>query len=103
MVGPGGVRRRVPTARARRPLRPDELLRFDGLAERPEARPRDELLASMVAPDADAVYDGGVHAIDLSAMRPMVAHPGDPDRGIPSDPTNGAFVDELGRVSVDIA
>ncbi len=33
----------------------------------------------------------------------MVAHPGDPDRGIPSDPTNGAFVDELGEVAIDIA
>jgi 3-isopropylmalate/(R)-2-methylmalate dehydratase large subunit len=56
-----------------------------------------------VAPDPDAVYDGGVHTIDLSAMRPMVAHPGDPDRGVPSDPTNGAFVDEIGEVRVDIA
>jgi len=32
-----------------------------------------------------------------------VAHPGDPDRGIPSDPTNGAFVDEIGEVPIDIA
>ncbi len=54
-------------------------------------------------PDADAVYAGGVHTIDLETMRPMVAHPGDPDHGIPSDPTNGAFVDELGEVAVDIA
>jgi 3-isopropylmalate/(R)-2-methylmalate dehydratase large subunit len=36
-------------------------------------------------------------------MRPMVAHPGDPDHGVPSDPTNGAFVDEIGEVKVDIA
>jgi 3-isopropylmalate/(R)-2-methylmalate dehydratase large subunit len=56
-----------------------------------------------VAPDPDAEYAGGVHTIDLSAMRPMVAHPGDPDRGIPSDPTNGAWVDELGDVEVEIA
>jgi len=33
----------------------------------------------------------------------MVAHPGDPDHGVPSDPTNGAFVDELGEVAIDIA
>jgi 3-isopropylmalate/(R)-2-methylmalate dehydratase large subunit len=33
----------------------------------------------------------------------MVAHPGDPDRGIPSDPTNGAFVDEIGEVPIEIA
>jgi 3-isopropylmalate/(R)-2-methylmalate dehydratase large subunit len=56
-----------------------------------------------VAPDPGAVYAGGVHAIDLSAMRPMVAHPGDPDRGIPSDPTNGAWIDDIGEVEIDIA
>jgi len=56
-----------------------------------------------VRPDPEAVYDGGVFRIDLSAMRPMVAHPGDPDHGVPSDPTNGAFVDELGAVDIDIA
>ncbi|HVS02741.1 MAG TPA: aconitase family protein [Thermoanaerobaculia bacterium] len=56
-----------------------------------------------VEPDADAEYAGGIHVIDLARMRPMVAHPGDPDRGIPSDPTNGAFVDEIGEVVIDIA
>jgi 3-isopropylmalate/(R)-2-methylmalate dehydratase large subunit len=56
-----------------------------------------------VAPDPGARYDGGVHTLDLSAMRPMVAHPGDPDHGIPSDPTNGAWVDEIGAVRIDIA
>jgi 3-isopropylmalate/(R)-2-methylmalate dehydratase large subunit len=33
----------------------------------------------------------------------MVAHPGNPDDGIPSDPTNGAYIDELGDVRIDIA
>lgn len=33
----------------------------------------------------------------------MVAQPGDPDHGIPSDPTNGALVDDIGRVAIDIA
>ena len=56
-----------------------------------------------VRPDKGAVYGGGVHAIDLSQVRPMVATPGDPARGIPSDPTNGAYVDELGEVKIDIA
>ena len=56
-----------------------------------------------VAPDPDAVYAGGVQTIDLSQIRPMVAHPGDPDRGIPSDPTNGAFVDNIQDVKIDIA
>src|SRR5260370_6590019 len=36
-------------------------------------------------------------------MRRMVAHPGDPDRGIPSDPTNGAWIDDIGEVKIDIA
>jgi 3-isopropylmalate/(R)-2-methylmalate dehydratase large subunit len=61
------------------------------------------LRARAVAPDPGARYDGGVHTIDLSSLRPMVATPGDPDRGIPSDPTNGAFVDEIGDVPIDIA
>lgn len=33
----------------------------------------------------------------------MVATPGDPGKGIPSDPTNGALVGELGEVAIDIA
>ena len=56
-----------------------------------------------VAPDPGAEYAGGVHTIDMTAIRPMVAHPGDPDRGVPSDPTNGAFVDQIGEVEIDIA
>src|SRR5260370_26903933 len=36
-------------------------------------------------------------------MRRMVAHPGDPDRGIPSDPTNGAWMEDIGEVKIDIA
>ncbi|HEX7708239.1 MAG TPA: aconitase family protein [Thermoanaerobaculia bacterium] len=63
----------------------------------------DALRARSVAPDPDAVYAGGVHVIDLATIEPMVAHPGDPDHGIPSDPTNGARVAEIGDVHVDIA
>jgi len=63
----------------------------------------DALRARAVHPDPDAVYAGGIHQIDLSELRPMVAHPGDPDQGIPSDPTNGALVDEIGEVPIDIA
>jgi len=33
----------------------------------------------------------------------MVATPGDPDNGVPSDPTNGAFIDDIGSVRIDIA
>ncbi|MGZ5442571.1 MAG: aconitase family protein [Thermoanaerobaculia bacterium] len=61
------------------------------------------LRARAVSPDRDAEYAGGVHVIDLSEVRPMVAHPGDPDHGIPSDPTNGALIDDVGEVKIDIA
>jgi 3-isopropylmalate/(R)-2-methylmalate dehydratase large subunit len=63
----------------------------------------DVLRARAIAPDPDAAYAGGVHVIDLVTIRPMVAHPGNPDRGIASDPTNGAFVDEIGEVKIDVA
>ena len=56
-----------------------------------------------VSPDEGAIYDGGVHFIDLDQIKPMVAHPGNPDKGIPSDPTNGAYISEIGSVKVDIA
>jgi homoaconitase/3-isopropylmalate dehydratase large subunit len=61
------------------------------------------LRARVVSPDRDAEYGGGVHVIDLSEIRPMVAHPGDPDHGIPSDPTNGAYIERIGEVKIDIA
>jgi len=79
---------------------------FRWLAEwRPEAddATRARWRRRAVAPDPGAEYAGGVHVIDLSAMRPMVAHPGDPDHGIPSDPTNGAWIDDIGEVKIDIA
>ena len=63
----------------------------------------DDLRARAVSPDPDAEYAGGTHVIDLSTIRPMAAHPGDPDRGIPSDPTNGAYIDDIGAVKIDIA
>lgn len=64
---------------------------------------KQEQEARMVLPDVGAHYDGGVHLIDLSEIVPMVAHPGDPDKGIPSDPTNGAKISQIGKVSIDIA
>ena len=63
----------------------------------------ERLRARVVSPDPGAEYAGGVHVIDLSEIRPMVAHPGDPDHGIPSDPTNGAAIDQIGEVKIDIA
>jgi 3-isopropylmalate/(R)-2-methylmalate dehydratase large subunit len=79
----------------------DETFRWIA-AHRPGAD-KDRLRGRTVAPDPGAEYAGGVHEIDLSAMRPMVATPGDPDRGIPSDPTNGELVENLGDVRIDIA
>jgi len=63
----------------------------------------DALRKRVVGPDPGAQYDGGVHTIDLAAIRPMVATPGDPALGIPSDPTNGAWIADLGDVPIDIA
>ncbi|KAB2905572.1 MAG: aconitate hydratase, partial [Kofleriaceae bacterium] len=68
----------------------------------PEAK-LDALRAKVMSPDPGAHYDGGVHVIDLASILPMLATPGDPDRGIASDPKNGARVPEVGRVKLDIA
>ena len=62
-----------------------------------------QIRSRFVLPDEDARYDGGTHEINLLDIRPMVAHPGNPDEGVPSDPTNGAYIDELGDVRIDIA
>ncbi len=73
------------------------------IAERRPGVDVEALRRRAVAPDPGAEYAGGVHRIELGVLRPMVAHPGDPDRGIPSDPTNGAYLDEIGEVPIDIA
>jgi 3-isopropylmalate/(R)-2-methylmalate dehydratase large subunit len=79
----------------------EEMLRWI-VARRPGLS-AEVLRARVVSPDPGAEYAGGVHVIDLSAIRPMVATPGDPEQGVPSDPTNGAYIDELGDVRIDIA
>ena len=81
---------------------PDDLT-VEWLMARRDDLTENEIRSAFVLPDENAVYHGGVHTIDLSAIRPMVAHPGDPDAGIPSDPTNGAYIEDLGDVEVDIA
>ena len=73
------------------------------LAERRPTLSRQDIRKRLVAPDPDAKYHAGVHVIDLSQIHPMVAHPGNPDQGIPSDPTNGALIEEIGDVKIDIA
>jgi len=73
------------------------------IADRRPGANLDELRAKVVQPDPGAHHDGGVHRIDLSEITPMVATPGDPDRGIASDPKNGALIPEIGNVKIDIA
>ena len=81
---------------------PDDLTVDWLIKKRPELT-KEEIVQAFVIADKEAVYDGGIHTINLNEIKPMVAHPGDPDKGIPSDPTNGAYIDELGVVSIDIA
>ena len=80
---------------------PDDAL-FDWM-EKSQGISRTLMEKMSVTPDEGAKYDGGIHVIDLGEIVPMVAHPGDPDKGIPSDPTNGANISEIGEVSIDIA
>lgn len=80
----------------------DEAL-VDWIAARRPGADKAALRRKLVTPDPGAEYAGGVHVIDLAALQPMLATPGDPDRGIPSDPTNGARVAEVGNVRIDIA
>ena len=55
----------------------------DWLISRREDLDAASIRRDFVLPDFGAVYGGGVHEIDLSQIRPMVAHPGSPDEGIP--------------------
>ena len=71
--------------------------------EKAQSLNRARMKSLAVLPDEGAEYHGGVHTINLSEIVPMVAHPGDPDKGIPSDPTNGANISDIGSVSIDIA
>jgi 3-isopropylmalate/(R)-2-methylmalate dehydratase large subunit len=68
---------------------------FRWLEKRRPHMSESEIRMRFVQPDAGAHYHGGVHTIDLAALRPMVARP--------SDPTYGAEVSELENVKIDIA
>ena len=65
------------------------------IADRRPQLDMNDIRAKFVAPDAGAEYAGGVHTIDLGAVAPMVALPG--------DPTYGKDISELGDVQIDIA
>jgi hypothetical protein len=79
----------------------DTMLRW--IVDRRPGTSVDALRGKVVQPDKNAHYHGGVHTIDLAKIQPMVATPGDPDRGVASDPKNGALIPEIGRVKIDIA
>ena len=79
----------------------DTMLRW--IAARRPGADLQALRAKVVTPDPGAQHAGGIHRIDLASITPMVATPGDPDRGIASDPKNGALVGEIGQVKINIA
>jgi len=57
-----------------------------------------------VLADKSAFYEGGIHIIELDKIEPMIAHPGDPEHGIASDPKNGINIKSLKKdISIDIA
>ncbi|MDP7063188.1 MAG: aconitase family protein [Planctomycetota bacterium] len=72
-----------------------DALLADWLAKRRPSLSAEEIAASFVFPDEDAVYEGGTHQVDLSAIKPMVATPG--------DPTYGADIADLETTAIDIA
>ncbi|MBP9205924.1 MAG: aconitate hydratase [Kofleriaceae bacterium] len=79
----------------------DTMLRW--IVERRPGADLEALRAKVVRPDPGAEHAGGIHRIDLASIAPMVATPGDADRGVPSDPKNGALVSELAEARIDIA
>jgi len=79
----------------------DDMLEW--IASRRADRTSADLNSRVVRPDPGATYDGGVHKIDLATIAPMVATPGNPDEGIPSDPKNGAAISDIGTVEIQIA
>src|SRR5262249_939092 len=81
----------------------DTMLRW--IAERRGGDPARTIdaLRAKVPPAPGGPHDGRLHRIDLPQIRPMVATPGAPDRGIASDPKNGALIPEIGHVAIDIA
>lgn len=80
---------------------PDEKLTAYLIDKHPHLT-KEDIESRFSFPDRDAPYERTI-TIDLNLIEPMVAHPGNPDLGQPSDPTNGALVSEIGKVPIDIA
>jgi 3-isopropylmalate/(R)-2-methylmalate dehydratase large subunit len=76
---------------------------LEWIASRRPGTEVDQLRKRVVSPDQGAEYAGGVHVINLAEVPAMVATPGNPDKGEASDPKNGARIDELDNVAIDIA
>ncbi len=72
----------------------DEILAV-WLAARRDGVSAEEIASGFVSPDEGAEYAGGVHTIDLSTIKSMVARPG--------DPTYGEEIEDLEEVAIDIA
>ncbi len=70
---------------------------FEWIAARRDLSPAETaaLRERAVRPDPGAVYDGGVHRIDLDRIEPRIAEPG--------DPTYGKRLRDLAPVAIDIA
>jgi 3-isopropylmalate/(R)-2-methylmalate dehydratase large subunit len=81
---------------------PDDVT-VEWLLKRRENLSEEDIRAAFILPDEGAHYDGGIYTINLSEIVPMVAHPGNPDEGIPSDPTNGVNISDIGDIHIDIA
>lgn len=81
---------------------PDEKL-VSWILEHRADTSRLELQKRLCPPDAGCRYDGGIYSINLDTIEPMAAHPGNPDLGIPSDPTNGVLIKDLPPTPIDIA
>ncbi|MCA9507300.1 MAG: aconitate hydratase [Myxococcales bacterium] len=80
---------------------PDQKL-VDWLLEKRKEHNSQSLTKLLSMPDKNCHYEAR-YSIDLSKIEPMVAHPGNPDLGIPSDPTNGELIKNLGEIPIDIA
>lgn len=80
---------------------PDERL-IDWLLNMRPNLSRSSIVSQISYPDKEAHYEKS-YSIDLSQIEPMLAHPGNPDHGIASDPTNGITVRSLPETKIDIA
>lgn len=81
---------------------PDEKLLMWLIKHRPHLS-KEKIKERFTWADDGCTYEGGSYTIDLSLIEPMVAHPGDPDKGIASDPMNGALVSAMSDIEIDIA